>query len=301
MNGNQKTFSELQEIIFWQQLNKQLIELRNNGRLIEDEHQRYIQNFCFNNRLFSRVTGATLLDDIPMVLITDLSSRCFINLKLNSWNDSLTQLLPNTYALDIEQALADTFNAMRKYDKTFYPNNKKDGNNEDDRELYEFIEKYLDEKEKQGREMATLIQKTYELKNDVIQWMMGFCDYRPILVLSKNRVFFDLWNSDKQKEIWVKYSENFCQKADSIISPIIFVLKRWDIDGLLLSKEAEENLKPSIKEFIDHEIDITEKEFNLLNSFSVKIHERINSTETYEINVCDLSPFSFLDFPFPMI
>ena len=301
MDENQKTFLELQEIIFWQQINKQLIKLKAGGKDIRDEHQKYIQTFFFNNLLFSKITGAALLDEVPMGLVTDLSNICFVNLKLSSWNRCLTELIPDSYVLDIEQAFADSFDAMGKYDKKYYLGNDKNGGDEDDEELYEFIKRYLGEREKHGRDIVDLIQKTYELKNDVIQWIMRFSDYRPFLATSENRAFFDFRNADKQSEILENYLENFCRKALSVIEPTIFLLKEFDLYGLLYEKEDEKNLKPSIKEFVDHELDITQRETDLLRSFSNKILTRINSPDIYKIDICDLSPFSFLDSPFPTV
>lgn len=301
MDENQKTFSELQEIIFWQQINKQLIELQNGGKDIRDEHQKYIQLFSLNNLLFSKITGAALFDEVPMGLITDLSNICFINLKLSSWNRCLTQLIPDSFVLDIEQALADSFDALGKYGKKYYLGNKKNEEDEDDEEFYEFVEKYLAEREKQDRDMTKIVQNTYELKSDLIEWIMQFIDYKPFIVVKENRMLFDFSNSDKKSDIGRNYLANFCQKAVSIIDPIIFPLKEMDLYGLLLDKGEQKNLKPSIKEFVDHEIEIFQKETDLLRSFSKRVHERINSPDIYEIGICDLSPFSFLDILFPPV
>lgn len=301
MNENQKTFSELQEIIFWQQINKQLIGLRNGGRDIRDEHQKYIQTFFFNNLLFSKITGVALLDEVPMGLVTDLSNICFINLKLGPWNRCLTELIPDSYVLDIEEALADSFDALGKYDKKYYLDKKKNEEDEDDKELYEFIEKYLGEREKHGRDITDVIQNIYELKSASIQWTMQLIDYKHFVVMKENRVFFDFSISNKKNDILENYLGNFCQKAVSIIDPIIFPLTEMNLYELLLTKRDERKLKPSIKEFVDHEIDIFQKETDLLRSFSKKVHERINSPDMYEIDICDLSPFSFLDSLFPPV
>jgi hypothetical protein len=301
MNENQKTFLELQEIIFWQQINKQLIELKAGGKDIRDEDQKYIQTFFFNNLLFSKITGAALLDDVPMGLITDLSNVCFINLKLSAWSECLTELIPHSFVLDIEQALADSFDALGKYDKKYYLGNKKNENDEDDKELYEFIEKYFSEREKQGRDIVDIAQSIYELKSALIQWIMQFVDYKPFIVTRESRMLFDFSNSDKKSDILKNYLENFCQNAVSIIDRIIFPLKEMDLHGLLLNKGEQKDLKPSIKEFVDHEIDIFQKETDLLRSFSKRVHERINSPDMYEIDICDLSPFSFLDAFFPPV
>jgi hypothetical protein len=300
MDNSQMTFPELQEIIFWQQINKQIIELKTRGNDLREEHHKYIQRFSFNNLLFSRITSATLLDEIPIGLVTDFSDTCFVNLKLDSWNGCLLQLLPNTQVLDLEQALVDSFEVLGQYDKRYHPgNNKNDVSDEE--ELYEFMEQYFEEREKQGRNIADMIRNAYGLKTDWAQWVMGFVEYRPFLVTGENRLFLDFNTSDKKNEIVQNYAENFCRRALSAFEPIIFPLKETNLYGLLFTKQDQKNLKPSLREFLEHEIDILQMETELLRTFCSKLRERIDSLDVYKINICDLSAFSFLDHPFPTV
>jgi hypothetical protein len=151
-----KTLSELQEILFWQQLNKQLITLKFQGSDIKEDQHKYLQIFSFDNQLFSKITAASLFDEVPLSLVTDFSKVCFVNLKLEPWDTCLTQLIPQTLALDVEQALADAFVASGKYAKNSPPEVSGDEGDEDDEELYGFIDEYLGAREKQGRDIARL-------------------------------------------------------------------------------------------------------------------------------------------------
>ena len=69
MNSLQSQISDLQEITFWQQLNRQLIEKRRLGAPITDENQKAFQKFCFDNQLFHKITEDPLIDELTMALV----------------------------------------------------------------------------------------------------------------------------------------------------------------------------------------------------------------------------------------
>ena len=294
-------YSDLQEILFWQQLNRQLISLKAQRTDIGDEHHKFLQNFSFDNRLFSKITGVTLLDKVPLSLVTDLSGVCFVNLKLEPWNACLMQLIPNTVTLDVEQALADAFVASGKYDKSFPPEVSGDEGDEDDEELYGFIEKYLGAREEQGRDIANIITRLHQLKTESVQRIMEISDYKSFLSRRESLLFLDLTKHDERREIKTAYLENFCNQADLVVSPVIQLAFIAYLDGLLINKKNEKDLKPSIREFVDHEIAIVEKEYQLMVDFRSKVNDRVYQLNLYEIPICSLSPFFFLENPFPVV
>ena len=301
MTKNESTFNELQEILFWQQLNKQLISLKAQGRVVKKAHHKYLQNFSFDNQLFARITGAIHIDEIPLTLITDFSSACFMQLQLDSWNACLTQIIPNTVALDVEQALADAFVASGKYDKSFPPEVSGDEGDEDDEELYGFIKKYLGAREEQGRDIADIITRLHQLKTESVQRIMEISDYKSFLSRRENQLFLDLTKYDGRRETLTAYFESFCDQADSVVSSVIQFSFTAYLDGLLINKRNENNLKTSIKEFVDHEIAIVEKEYQLMADFRSRARNKKYQSDVYEIAICSLSPFSFLENPFPAV
>ena len=296
---NKRKFDELKEILFWQQLNKQLIALRTQGMDIKEEHHSFLQKISFDDNLFAKITGASLLDEVPLALITDFSGICFLNLKLETWNVCLTQVISNTLALDVEQALADAFVAAEKYDRRFP---SEDGGNEDDDdpELYEFIDQYLGVREKQGRNIADIITRLYQLKAESLQSIIELPGYKSFLTRRENQLFFDLTKYDGKGEALTAYFENFCERADSLISRVKSFTE-MNLYGLLHRKADENNLKPSIREFINHEIPIVRKESQLMDTFIGSVGRRRNQLNLYEIPICSLSPFFFLENPFPVV
>jgi len=297
---DQKTLSELQEILFWQQLNKQLIGLKAQGKDIQESRHKHLQDFSFGNRLFSKITGASLLDEVPLSLVTDFSKECFVQFKLDSWNSCLMQLIPNTVALDVEQALADAFVAAEKYDKNSHPGNK-EGYEDDDEELYEFIEQYLGAREEQGRDIADIITRLHQLKTESIERIMEISDYKSFLSRRENQLFLDLSKYAGRKETLAAYFEGFCVQADSVVSDVIQTPFTVYLEGLLANKRNENNLKPSIKEFVDHEIATVEKEYQLMADFRSRARNKKYQSDVYEIAICSLYPFFFLEDPFPAV
>ena len=170
MNPSQIKISELQELTFWQQLNKQLIEKKSFDEPVTDQNQKALQKFCFDNRLFHRITKNPLIDEIPIALITDFKGINILTYYIDSWVECLTTLLPNAIALDVEQAQADAFDVMTELDRKyrFFETTPADLNADDDKELFDFINEYNSIIEKQGREFSNMLRFLYELKADVI-------------------------------------------------------------------------------------------------------------------------------------
>jgi hypothetical protein len=301
MVKNKIKFNHLQEILFWQKLNKQLIALKARRNDIKEKHHKYLQNFSFTKRLFSRITKASFLDEIPLTLITDFSDVCFITLKMQSWNSCLMKLLPKTLSLNIERALADTFVASKKYDKNFPLPKSIAKENEDDQELYGFIEKYLGVREEQGRNITDIITRLHQLKTESIRQVIQIPDYKKLLSVRESFLFLDLTNHDRRREIKTAYFKNFCNQADSIVSSVIQTPFTVYLEGLLINKRDENNLKPSIREFVNHEIAIVEKEYQLMADFRSRVNNRKYQLDLYEIPICSLSPFFFLGNPFPAV
>ena len=166
MPARKNQISDLQEITFWQQLNKQLIQKRKLGASVTEENQKVLQKFCFDNQLFHRITEDPLIDEIPISLVTDFERINTLTYYIDGWIECLTSLLPNSFSLDVEQAQADAFDAMTVLDRKyrFFETTPEDIDADDDEELYAFIDEYNSIIEKQGREFSNALRFLYELK-----------------------------------------------------------------------------------------------------------------------------------------
>jgi len=161
-NEKQKT-RDLQEILFWQQLNKQLIELRDKGEPINDQHHKYLQEFCLENRSFSKITQDSLIDEIPLVLLSDLADTAFVTINLEPWSSCLAEMIPNAYVFDVERALAEAFDMLGEYDRK-YGLVEKSADEDADEELFGFINEYLQLREKQKRDFPGIVRRLYEFR-----------------------------------------------------------------------------------------------------------------------------------------
>ena len=74
MTTSEAKFEELRDILLWQQLNRQLIELRDGGAPISESNQKTIQRFCFENELFQRLTEDPLIEWHVAVTTFELSA-----------------------------------------------------------------------------------------------------------------------------------------------------------------------------------------------------------------------------------
>jgi hypothetical protein len=306
MNPEKNQISDLQEITFWQQLNKQLIEKRSSGVLITDDIQKAFQKFCFDNRLFHRITEDPLIDEIPLALITDFEGIKILTYYIKSWVECLTTLLPNSISLDVEQAQADAFDAMTDLDRKyqFFKTTPADLDADDDEELYAFIDEYNSMVEKQGRELHNTLRNLYELRADVIDRIDKEHSGMASLVIDRDDILLDFQHSDDRDRIMSVYIHDFCDQAIKSISKFTDVTGAFldmEIWGLLDKQESEPKLKPSIREFIQHERRLIERQSKLMRKFNGQLQNKLNSETDHRIKILNLSPFAFLKSPFPEV
>jgi hypothetical protein len=306
MNPAKTQITELQEITFWQQLNKQLLEKRSLGVPVTNQNQKAFQKFCFDNCLFHRITKAPLLYEIPIAMVTDFDGIGVLTYYIDSWVDCLTTLLPNAISLDIEQAQADAFDAMTNLDRKyrFFETTPADLDADDDKELYALINEYNSIIDKQGHEFSNALRFLYELKADVINRIVKEHDGQSATVSDQNSVFFDFRDSQEKDRIMALYHQNFCNEALKSISKFTDATGAFldmEILGLLDRKESEHNLKSSILQFIRHERDLIERKEKLMKEFYNKLKQKSYSSETGHIRIIDIAPFVFLKSPFPEV
>ena len=298
MNEKQEKLSELQEILFWQQLNKQLILTKKGGVAISDAHQKFIQKFCFDNRLFSKVTEAPLMDEIQMSLITDFSDLCFFTVKVDSWTDWLRQLLPKVVVLDIEDALSDAFDALGQYDKHYHLT--KNEHEDENEALFAVIGQFLDLKEDLGQNFPGMVAEAYESKYSAMVEITNMIDGDELWQISKTDSSFSLdylgsAEDESFHSINNVYYDQFCSPSRKMA----FHSRRFKSE-LRNALYRRRDIKDSkIREFIDNETTLLSQELITENKFWAKLLRRGKKSNRMEI--CNFRPFEFLENPFPVI
>jgi len=300
MKKGKRKVSDLQEILFWQQLNKQLIELRGKGKPINDQHHKYLQEFCLENRSFSKITQNSLIDEIPLALISDLADTSFVTINLEPWNNCLAEIIPNAYIFDVERALADAFDVLGEYDRKYGLVEKSAADEDEDEELFGFINDYLRLRGEQRRDFPGIVRRLYELKAASVRNIMEKLDYKQVLGREGSLLSFDVQRFNERDTMLSSYFDSFCKEALSLVEPVKTALNELDLYGLLHSKQAEGKVKPSVKEFVEYEVVLVERESALFDRVIRELKERVDQKHSYRINICDTSSFFFLDHPFPL-
>jgi len=306
MTTSDPKFEELRDIILWQQLNKQLIGLRDNGAQISEQDQKKLQHFCFENSLFRELTKDPLIDEIPLVIVTDFYGKNIVTFGNDCWTSCLNALLPKTIVLDVELAMSQTFDELGKYGKKYFtkePDSSRDDTDDDD-ELYEVIDQYNALIEEQGRDLPKILNELFEIKGSVLSRLMDNYDAINFIMQDGSVIGFDFQQSPHRNTIASLYNDEFCVKAMEIISHLTaatVALKKMDLDIFFNDIQSKPALKKSISDFINHERDIQRRQSRLLNDFHKKVLTRHHARDLYMISACETSPFAFLAEPFPVV
>ena len=307
MTTSDPKFEELRDIILWQQINKQLIGLRDNGAQISEQDQKKLQHFCFENSLFRELTKDPLIDEIPLVIVTDFYGKNIVTFGNDCWTSCLNALLPKTIVLDVELAMSQTFDELGKYEKKYFtegPDSSPDDKADDDDELYEIIDRYNALIEEQGRELPKILNELFETKGTVLTRLMDQYDARNVITQDGSVIGFDFKQSPHRDAIASLYNDEFCVKAMETISHLTaatVAFKEMGLDIFFNDIQSKPALKKSISDFINHERDIQRRQSRLLNDFHKKVLTRHHAPNIYKISVCEISPFAFLAEPFPVV
>lgn len=306
------TLAELQEILLWQSLNKQLIALKDKGRNIRKIDHKTLQSFCFQNKIFSKITSAGILDETPLSLISDFKTLSFVTANIPQWKKLLSQLIQNTHILDCTKALADSFDVLSKYDRKYNLTREAGSHESDDEELYEFINQYTTlRKEKRIKDFSEIVNETYRLKSIALKKIISKIKDNPIISVTNDMIVIDLnvlKKDDKasllHKQIRQIYVEEYCQKAEQFMrtgSDVGQRMKRENVLSFLKKKSVQQGLSNSIKDFINYELPLYQREIDLGKKYWIDIQNRKKANDFTKINICNVRPFFFLKNPLPLV
>jgi hypothetical protein len=305
------TLAELQEILFWQSLNKQLLALKEKGKNLKKQHHRHLQSFCFENLLFSKITGASLFDETPLSLVSDFKNISIITANSPKWLKVLSKAMPETYALDMDVALADSFDVLSDYDRK-YKLTRDEGDDEGDEDLYEFINQYADlRKERQISDFSFIISESHILKSVALKKIMSKLDVKACLKIKNNQTILEVGELAKDgkpsriyEEVNQIYVDEYCHEVERLVRKGSNLGRRINTQrvlSFLTEKAAEKGAKKSIKDFVKNEMPLFKNETNLKEKYIKAIQNRINARHTPNIVICDARPFFFLKNPLPLV
>jgi hypothetical protein len=307
MATNEEKFEELRDILFWQQLNRQLIELRDRGVRISEQNQKGFQQFCFENKLFYKLTEDPIIDEFQLAIVTDFSDKQLVTFKNNCWINCLNVLLDKTVILDVELALSNTFDEIRKYEKKYLikqVDSDQQIEGDDDDELYEVIEQYNALIEEQHRNIPEILNKLYEIKGSVISAIISDDKSKDSLTSDGSIIALDFKQSPDKNEILEMYNGEFCDRALKTIGHLTaatVAFKDMELEGFFNNAESRKGVKQSILDFIAHERDVQRRQSVHVKEFNAAVKEWQDDRGRYYIKVCKATSFAFLQRPFPEI
>lgn len=306
MTSKQPAFNELREIIFWQQLNKQIIRLRDEGAGIAELHQKAFQQFCLGNRLFKNISGDPFFTETPLVLMTNFCDNHMLTLKNERWEAWLMDLFNDFFILDVELALAGTFDASDEYAKKYMPikPSLQGDDAEDDDELYDVIDRYNALLEKQKRSLPEILNDLYEVKALAMTGLNDVLDVKRNLIQDGSLYLIDFRDSHDKDLLVARYRDEFCAKTVPIVGHLTsatVAFKDMELEDFFNDVESRPALKHSVSDFIEHEREIQLRQSRLFQSFNQSVIEWQSARDLYEVKVCESSPIAFLKQPFPPV
>ena len=301
------TLKELQEISLWQQLNRQLLVVKRRGRPIKDTSFKSLQNFCFSEHLFKNIKSSPPVSDVPLSLVTDLKGAYAVTLNLKSWTRVLSGLLPGFFVLDVERALADSLVALIKYHRHHGIAEVEVPEDEEDEELLEFANRYMDAKESAGLNLPAMIMELHENKVAAIKKMLRVTEAKSVLRREGDLLYFDTSkvksgdaakkHTDQLRRI---YMDEYLAEVDETLKPkgrATWMVWESEIRLLLENKLKEGNIKESVRQYAETELKRYHLEIKMIDDYS----KATGTTDMQKISIMKLSPFYFLAHPFPVL
>lgn len=307
MNEDRLKLRELQEISLWQQLNRQLLAMKQRGKPVKDASLKSLQSFCLDNHLFSTIKGSAVATDLPLSMVTDLGDTPIVTLNLKGWTRLLAELLPGSVVLDVERALASSFVALKKYHRQHGLTGAGQTEVEEDEALIDFADQYMDRKESVGLDLSYMIMALHEHKSAAVKKMIRVADPKPILVRDGDLLYLDFEKSGAgdsgrrhAERLQHIYREAFLSKTDLILRPqgaATWMVWETEIRHILESKLKESTVKESIRQFIAVELEKYNREIDMIDQYA----REIKTPNTRKLAILNTTPFYFLSHPFPVL
>ena len=304
MDERRHNLKHLQEISFWQQLNRQLFAMKRR-KTIGNASIKSLRSFCLGEHLFSKIKKSPAISDMPLSLVTDLKDAYIVTLNHKSWTRALSGLLPGFFALDIERALANSLVALNKYHRRYGIAEADVPEVEEDEELIEFANRYMDAKESSGLDLPSMIMALHGHKASAVKKMLKAAESKSILRRDGDLLYLAIdkvgaGNAAKKRveRIQKIYTNEFLDKVDEILKPkgkVTWMVWETEVHSLLENILKEDNVKASIRQYAESELRRYHLEIEMIDDYS----KAAGTTDMQKIPVLRTSPFHFLSHPFP--
>lgn len=301
MNTDDTPYHDLQEIAFWQALNKQLNKLYVGSHSQSDEKFDSLQRFCLECNLFHRISGSIFADEVQLSLVTDFQKVQMITHGTSIWCDTLRDVIKKSVILNIDNALTDAFEAMRDLEGELGLSIKLA--EDDDPELFSVIDEFNNLIDKQNRNIDRIAEKLFTLKSESINSIRDLIPNN-YLIIRNDQLRLEFTNIKNRDEIAALYVETYykpCLNELIALSSAADVFKDMELLTFFDQFDSDKAVNPAIKEFIEHEKNLLNTYNKLISEHIENVKVRLNQRFDYEISICDLRPFHFLEYPLPLV
>jgi len=280
--------------------------MKRRGKPVKDTSFKSLRSFCLGEHLFSKIKRSPAVSDIPLSLVTDLKDAYIVTLNLRSWTRVLSGLLPGFFTLDIEQALADSLVALNKYHRRYGIDEANVPEIEEDEELIEFANRYMDAKESSGLDLPSMIMALHGHKASAVKKMLKAAESKSILHRDGDLLYLDIdkvgaGDAAKKRAERVQkiYTNEYLAKVDEILKPkggATWMVWESEVRIMLENKLKEGgNVKESIRQYAESELKRYHMETEMIDNYS----KAVGTANIQKIPVAKISPFHFLSHPLP--
>jgi len=263
--------------------------------------------FCLSEHPFSTIKSKPAVLDVPLSLVTDLKGEYIITLNLRSWTRVLSGLLPGFFVLDVEHALADSLVALIKHHRRYGIAEADLPEDEEDEELLEFANQYMDAKESAGLDLPSMIMALHENKVAAIKKMLRVTETKSVLRREGDLLYFDTGKvksgdaaRKRTEQLRQIYMDEYLAKVDETLKPkgrATWMAWESEIRLLLENKLKEGYIKESVRQYAESELQRYQLEIEMIDDYS----KAVGMTNMQKIPIMKISPFYFLVHPFPVL
>jgi hypothetical protein len=298
------SFSDVQETVFWHQLNKRLLKITRGDKKFAERH-RFLQDFSLRNSLFSKINSSFFAPDIPLAFITNFVDTSFITLHHDGWERCLKfafRKISRVTTFNLQSAISRSLEVLSEYDKK-YP--KLFGaNNEtiddEDTSLFTFLNDFMKEKENVGWNVPRFVSKLHLVKTGALRFIMKQYPSHISFEILEDCIHMDFQRCPERSELENQYKERFCKKASEAVSSFWQYPVSQHLFATLKSQKRRATRNSPLFEAVQYEAALLHREDHLIQAFRDSLDDRSSQSGLYRVPLCSIRPFFFLDHPFPM-
>lgn len=305
MDSRAQPIDKAIEIVFWQGINAQLIQLRNEGSPITQRLQQMVQKYCVGGKLYAKIQASPFSSDIPFSLMVSENHEPFISVAEDEWIKEVAAVFcaieHAVFLVDLDRVHFDAYEQFRKRGLLDLMRSSDALEIDDDFELSEFIARYELECSSIGYDRRGISLKLHRVKAGFLKWLRHEPHGVSGIVADEKFIYFDLAKHPDPQRISIQYIEGCCIPAVKTLGANQSQFFTEASLITLLSKKSEDSTaSKATREFAKGELENFLADSNALEKVRSELSLRLNNPkEIGHLPLFSLEPFHALSNPFP--